>query len=157
MTAAAWYRARSASATSNGRSPRVSASHRARTQRVVGLRADGAPCPVELLRTAFPRQRLERMNAEPPLVRVEGAKLRGSADVCHPLTERDALRDLTDDVIGDAEEHQLGRRIRVAPIGDAEAALGQARPDGAPGPAGPDDVHRVEHVGKSRCPASVEA
>ncbi len=96
------------------------------------------------------------MDAEPPLVRVEGAKPCRPADVCHPWTERDAPRHLTDHVIRHAQEHQLGRWIRVAPIGDAEAALRQTRPDGAPGPAGPDDVHRVEHVGKSRGPASVE-
>jgi len=81
------------------------------------------------------------MNAEPPDMRVEGRKVRRSADVGDPWTDGDTSRDLGDHVIRNAQQHQLGRRVRSPAVGDAQPTLHQAGADGTAGPAGADDVN----------------
>src|SRR5207302_6321345 len=72
--------------------------------RLVVLRGDGAEGSVELLRPAPLDERLERVDRETTLVRIEGGKRRRAADMAHPVPRLDPSRDLGDGAVGDAED-----------------------------------------------------
>ncbi len=114
-------------------------------QGVIGLAADGAPGTVELLRASVAGQGLERMHAEPPFMRVEDVHAGRAADVRHPWTDADAARHLADHRVRHAQHHQVGRRIGLSPVRDAEVAFAKPCANGAAGPADADDVDVVGH------------
>jgi hypothetical protein len=67
-----------------------------------------------------------------------------------PRPERHGSGDLGDDRVGNAQEHEVGARIRLPAVGDAQAALPQSRAHGTAGPTGPDDVDVLEHAASLR-------
>ena len=75
---------------------------------------------VELLRPALVRERLQRVEAEPPHVRVESGERRRAARVGDPRPRLDPLGDLGDRGVGHAEEDELR-----AVFAQRDAALAQ--------------------------------
>ena len=87
-------------------------------------RRHGRPGAVELLRAPAARERLQRMDAEPPDVGVKGGQRRRAADVRDPRARCDARSHLGDGAVGDAEKDEVRRRSRV----ERDPALARAAP-----------------------------
>ena len=72
------------------------------------LRRHRRPGAVELLRPARQRERLQRVNGEAALVRIERCQRGRAADVRDPRPRLDRFRYLRDRPVGHAKEHELG-------------------------------------------------
>ena len=111
-----------------------------RAPRVLALRRHGGEGSVELLRATPLRERLQRMKAEAPRMRVERSERGRAADVSHPWPGIDAGRDLRDGTVGHTEQNELRLVLR-----QRDAALGEAgahrRADAT---ARADDVNSLE-------------
>ena len=88
--------------------PEGSGEPEAALPRLVCLGGDGPEGAVELLRAAPLDERLQGVDGEAPLVRVERGERRRAADMADPGAGLDALRDLCDRAVRDAEDEQLG-------------------------------------------------
>ena len=114
-------------------------------QRVVGLAADRRPGAVELSRIAAPVERLQRMEREAALVRIERRERRRPGDVSHPGTSRcQAPRHVGNGRVRDAEEDDVG-----IVLAHGDAALAQAGGDGRTDAARTDDVDSLDHFCRS--------
>ena len=107
--------------------------------RFLRLARDGGPGAVELLGAARARERLERMEPEPSLVRLECRQWRGTGNVCDPGSDVDRAGDVCDRPVGHAEQDELGRLAR------GDVPLAEASGDGRADAAGADDLDAAEH------------
>src|SRR5439155_8328023 len=108
-------------------------------QRFRALRADPAPGAVELLGPAIANERLERVEAEPSRVRVEGSQPHRTARVSDPRARRDPGGNGGYRSVGDAEEDEVGfAAIELATRPARGNALGEAGSDRAGAAGGPD-------------------
>ena len=132
--------ARRRARTAAGRASRRASSRAPAPRRVSAVTAAQAPSSCSGPRPV--RERLQRVEAEAPLVRVERGERRRAADVRDPRARRDRRRDLGDRPVGNAEEDELRRRRPSS----ADAALGEPgahrRADAA---ARADDSDALDH------------
>ena len=108
----------------------------ARLARVLCPGRDRRPGAVELLRPSRTRERLERVHAEPALVRVERRQRRRAADVRDPLamSKGQSLGRGRDGRVRDAQQDEL------CVLAQLHAALLEARCDGRTDAAATDHV-----------------
>ena len=129
------------SASANGSSPSSAREPVADLARLVRLGGDRREGAVELLGAARARERLQRVEAEAALVRLERGERRRAAHVRDPRARRDRRRDLRDRAVGDAEEDEL--RVVGAEV---EPALAQARGDRRADASRADHVCSLDHL-----------
>src|SRR5437588_238198 len=108
--------------------------------RLGGLGRHRGPGTVELLRAARPRERLQRMEAEAPLVRRERGERRRAADVRDPGAGLDPGGRVCNRRVGDAERDEL-----AAVLAQLDAALREPRRDRRPDASRADHLHRLDH------------
>ena len=120
--------------------------------RFLRLGGDRRECAVELLGAAVARERLQRVQAEAALVRLERGERRRPADVREPRAGRSRRRDLRDRPVRDAEEDEL----RVVGV-EVQASLPQARGDRRPDASSADHVSSLDHLGGSSSVAGYRA
>jgi hypothetical protein len=110
-------------------------------ERLAGLAADRRPDTVELRRVAAAVERLQRVEREPPLVRLQRGQRRGAGDMSHRGTSRcQAPRHVGDGRVRNAEEDDV--RIVLA---HGDAALAQAGCDSRADAARADDMDSLDH------------
>ena len=116
------------------------ASARAREPRPV-FGGDRRPGAIELLGSARQREGLQRVEAEPLLVRSQGGQGCRAADMRDPWPGRNRCGGAADRRIRHAEEDQIGLRP-----GGREAPLHQPRVDGGSHTAATDDPDLRKHA-----------
>jgi pimeloyl-ACP methyl ester carboxylesterase len=120
--------------------PRELGAHLPRLGR---LSRDCSPRAVQLLGASRARERLERVDREAPLVRVERRQRSGARHVCNPGPRCQATSDLRDRAVRNAKEDEL------AVFAQRDASLAEPSGDGRADAAGTDDVDCVEHQSSS--------